>query len=407
MRVQTLLPNALKAEPELMKRSNFLNVCVVADTFPKLSETFIWGQVEGLRRAGVDVTVIADRVAEPIETTRAMDVRQRWGAASQMEPWLRRLPPNLSDRGVTLLDQLFAQKLLGFDAIIAHFGMNGVRVARTGHRTPNFPPLITIFHGFDVGMAARDGTLGQYRPLFSHPGLLLTVNKVFRSILIDSGAPPDRTRVHHLGIRPETIPFRHRSWSDPIRFLSVGRLTEKKGTEIGLRALARLQDDAANRDWRYDIIGDGELRGELEVLTHQLGLTDRVRFLGAQPHSIVRNAMDEADSFLLPSRTAATGDKEGIPIVLMEAMSAGLLVVSTRHSGIPELVRDGETGILADEGDVEDLAEALRKVFEKREALAPLAEAARRTVETEFHADRESSELVEWIEDLAKTRKRS
>jgi len=383
-----------------LKRSTPLSVCVVTDTFPKLSETFILSQIEGLRQAGVAVMVMADHVADPTEETRHLDVRQRWGPLSLIEPHVRRLPPALSDRGVTALDRVFARRLLRFDAVIAHFGMNGVRVARTGHRTPGFPPLITLFHGFDVGMAAHDGTLGQYRPLFSHPGLLLSVNRPFRNTLIDAGAPPERTRVHHLGIRPETIRFRRRDWSCPFRFLSVGRLTEKKGTEIALRALAKIHDDPCGPDWRFDIIGDGELREDLQALSQKLGLADRVQFHGAQPHHAVRTAMAEADGFLLPSRTAATGDKEGIPIVLMEAMAAGLLVVSTRHSGIPELVRDGENGILADEGDVDDLVRALRQVFANRTTLNLLTDAARRTVETQFSADRQSRELVEWIEEL-------
>ncbi len=387
----------------MLNPSKPLSVCVVTDTFPKLSETFVLSQIEGLQQAGVDVHVVADRVAEPSDETRHLNVEPRWGPVSRIEPGVRGLPPRLADRGVTVLDRVFANRLRGVDAVIAHFGMNGVRVARTGHRTPGFPQLITLFHGFDVSMAAQDGTLSQYRPLFSHPGLLLTVNRPFRDTLIAAGAPPDRTRVHHLGIRPETIPFRQREWSGPIRFLSVGRLTEKKGIEIALRALGRLRGADPGLDWHYDIIGDGELRLRLEALSRELGLADRVRFLGAQPHAAVRDAMAEADSFLLPSRTAATGDQEGIPIVLMEAMAAGLLVVSTRHSGIPELVRDGETGLLSDEGDVDDLVQVLRRVFETGDMRDPVVNAARRTVETEFNAERQSAELVGWIEDLAKT----
>ncbi|QFU10355.1 GDP-mannose-dependent alpha-(1-6)-phosphatidylinositol monomannoside mannosyltransferase [Rhodobacteraceae bacterium THAF1] len=387
-----------------MQPSRPLSVCVVTDTFPKLSETFILSQIEELRQSGVQVTVVADHVAPATEETHHLNVVRRWSAASRAEPQVRRLPSRWADRGVTGLDRAFGRRLMGVDAVICHFGMNGVRVARTGHRMSGFPPIITVFHGFDVSMAAQDGTLDQYHPLFTHPGLLLTVNHPFRETLIGAGAPQDRTRVHHLGIRPETIPFRDKDWSAPIRFLSVGRLTEKKGIDVALRALGQLRVDQPDLHWRYDIIGDGDLRDTLEALTRDLNLSELVRFRGAQPHASVREAMAKADSFLLPSRTASTGDQEGIPIVLMEAMSAGLIVVSTRHSGIPELVRDGETGLLADENDVSDLERSLRRVFEDRVALTSMTNAARRTIETEFHADRQNAELVGWVEELARNR---
>ncbi len=380
-----------------------LKVCVVTDTFPKLSETFVRDQIIGLQGAGVDVRVMTDRLSPPLQDTRDIRVARRWGGLSRIEPRLRDLPPTVSDRAITGLDRVFAQKLCGFDAVIAHFGMNGVRVARTGRRTPGFPPLITVFHGFDVGMAAHDGTLGQYRPIFSFPGLLLTVNQTFRDMLVDAGAPPERTRVHHLGIRPEGIPFRRRDWSGRIQFLSVCRLTEKKGIAQALRALAQLKEETPAHDWLYTIIGDGELRGSLEKLAKELGVADRVQFRGALPHEEVRRALSAADAFLLPSLTAATGDMEGIPIVLMEAMAAGLLVVSTRHSGIPELITDGESGLLAAEGDVEDLHHRLAWMMEHRTRLDSIVAQGRRVIETSFHADRQTGELVDWLHELRDT----
>lgn len=220
-----------------------------------------------------------------------------------------------------------------------------------------------------------------------------------------AGAPPEGTRVHHLGIRPETIPFRHRAFSAPIRFLSVGLLTEKKGIGIALQALARPRGSQPALDWHHDIIGDGELRGSLETLARQRVLTDRVTFWGP-PRGAVREAMAGADGLLRPSNPAATGDRQGIPIVLMDAMSAGLLVVSTHHSGIPELVRDGETAILTDEGNPEDLARAVARLSGTPETLQQLTDTARRIVETDFHAKRQARETVRLIEEPAGGRDR-
>ncbi len=390
-----------------MTHRDALKICVFADTFPKLSETFVRDQVIGLRNAGVDVTVVTDRLSAPLDDTDDVFAQRRWGAFSLLEPRLRRLPAALSDRAITGLDRIFARRLCGFDAVIAHFGMNGVRVARTGRRTAGFPPLVTIFHGFDVGMAARDRTLDQYRPLFDFPGLLLTVNNPFRDMLVAAGAPPARTRVHHLGIRSEAIPFRRRTWSGPIRFLSVCRLTEKKGIAQALEALSQLRATAPAQEWRYTIIGDGPLREELVAQADASGLSDRVEFRGAVPHEQVRAALDAADVFLLPSLTAASGDMEGIPIVLMEAMAAGLLVVSSDHSGIPELIAADETGLLAREGDVGDLHQRLVWMMDHRDRLNHIVEAALELVSTAFHADRQSRELVGWLHELKGMRRAS
>ncbi len=106
------------------------------------------------------------------------------------------------------------------------------------------------------------------------------------------------------------------------------------------------------------------LRGELEKLSADLGIAERVQFLGSQPHKVVKNWLARAHVFVLPSVTAQNGDVEGIPVALMEAMAAGLTVVSTRHSGIPELIEHGVGGFLSPERDVEALAANLAWIIE-------------------------------------------
>ncbi len=378
-----------------------MKVCIAVESFPKLSETFILGQALALAERGVEVSVLTDAVlpfAGDAATLRRA-TRLRWGALSHLAPGLRRLPARQADRGRLLLDLAFSRRFAGADAVIAHYGMNGVRLARIGQRRKDFPPILTIFHGFDIGMVQHDGTLNQYEPLFRAPGLLLPVNDVFRRTLLDAGAPPDRTRVHHVGIATDAIPFRSRDWNTPcLRFLSVCRLTEKKGLTHALDALARLKD--IGRDWRYDIIGDGALRPELEAQASRLGLSDRVRFLGGQPHEIVRRHLDDSHVFLQPSVTAANGDVEGIPVALMEAMAAGLIAVATHHSGIPELIADGESGFLAPERDASALATRLQWIIDHPDRLDGIARNARTTVEREFDNARQTDELISLIAGL-------
>ena len=163
-----------------------------------------------------------------------------------------------------------------------------------------------------------------------------------------------------------------------VRLLTVARLVEKKGHAHALRAIARVRDELPSL--RYDVIGDGPLRADLEALAGTLGIADRVHFHGAASSDAVRRAMDDADLFVLPSVTASDGDEEGTPTVLLEAAYRRLPVLSTRHAGIPEMVADGESGVLVAEGDDAALADGLRAMVRSRERWPAMGEAGRRLV---------------------------
>jgi len=153
----------------------------------------------------------------------------------------------------------------------------------------------------------------------------------------------------------------------------------------GLRAVA-----AARRrgiELRYTVIGDGPLRGRLEALAGELGIEDSVSFLGWRLQDAIVEALYDHDVLLAPSITAPDGDQEGIPITLMEAMATGMPVVTTRHSGIPELVEDGVSGLLADEGDYAALADALKRISDSPELARSIGRAARLRVSEIHDAD--------------------
>ncbi|MGO4834875.1 glycosyltransferase, partial [Rhizobiaceae sp. 2RAB30] len=315
-----------------------------------------------------------------------------------------RLPSQLRDKVSTALDATFARHLNGCDVVVAHFGHNGARVARLKKWGVLKPPVVTIFHGYDVGVPIREAGLARYDDLFGHGALCLTVNDYFRRVLIEAGAQEARVAVHHMGIDIAAIPYRWRSWQGvPLELITVCRLAEKKGVEFALRALARVAADPAIH-WRYTIIGDGPLRAELEQLAAELGIAGRVSFLGGLPHSEVKQWLRRAHAFVLPSVTAGNGDIEGIPVALMEAMAAGLAVVSTRHSGIPELIEDGRTGFLAPERDVETLADRLAWIAAHPEACEQIAAAARAKVEADFNAESLDEEFAGIVTRLAETR---
>lgn len=388
-----------------------MKIGVVVDRFPSLSETFVLDQVNALLERGFEVGVICNENAlgqfggERNRRILADNTVCWWGGAGRLRPYLRKWSGPLWDKSSTAIDVLFAEKLRGFDVIIAHFGNNGLRVARAMKKRKINVPLVTIFHGNDVGVPLHDGTLWRYRPVFERGGLQLTVNEVFRKALIGEGASPDRVLVHHMGVRTDEIEYAwHAREKDTLKVISVCRLTEKKGIEYALRALTALSKTHAGIGWHYTIIGSGELMDALQRLAAELGIADRVIFAGARPHDEVKRLLREADLFLLPSITASDGDVEGIPVALMEAMAAGLTVVSTRHSGIPELIEDGKTGFLAPEKDIEELAGKLAWIAQNPAECERISLAARKKVEADFNAETLADNLAQILTRLAETR---
>ena len=191
----------------------------------------------------------------------------------------------------------------------------------------------------------------------------VTCTAVNARYLSDLAPEPERVELVYHGLdfsrfpKPRTRPARDgRDPDDPVRLLSVGRAVAKKGYDVLIEALAALSPDS---HWRLVHIGGGELAGALKARAAEAGLCDRIDWRGAQDQAAVIEAYLDADLFVLPSRIAAGGDRDGLPNVLMEAQATGLACLSTGVSAIPELITDGETGRLVEPEDVAGLAEAL------------------------------------------------
>jgi colanic acid/amylovoran biosynthesis glycosyltransferase len=151
---------------------------------------------------------------------------------------------------------------------------------------------------------------------------------------------------------------------------------------------------------RYAIVGDGPLRARLEAEVAARGLGDVVQLRGAMPHLEVRDLIARSHLLLAPSVVAADGDEEGLPTVIKEAMAVGLPVVATRHSGIPEIVIDGETGRLVAERDDEALAGAVRDLLAARERWGAYAASGRAHVEREYDIETLNDRLVELLRGM-------
>lgn len=185
--------------------------------------------------------------------------------------------------------------------------------------------------------------------------------------------------VIHCGVNPDAYAFdpRDAPMEGPVQVICVGSLEEYKGHKYLLEGLGAPELERL----RVRFVGEGPLRDDLERLARELGVSDRVEWMGELDEVGVADLLAQSDLFVLPSVVGAGGQMEGLPMAIVEALASGVAVVSTRLSAIPEVIEDGTTGFLAAPADAESLVDAIQK------ALRPTAidhEAGRRLVESEF-----------------------
>jgi glycosyltransferase involved in cell wall biosynthesis len=209
-------------------------------------------------------------------------------------------------------------------------------------------------------------------------------------------APEARTKIglvyHGLDLSRFPMPMARVNASGTTRILSVGRAVSKKGFDTLLRAVALLPREIG---WHFTHVGGGAERAKLEALAATLGIAARVTWIGARSQDEVLALYRQADIFVLASRIAADGDRDGLPNVLMEAQSQEVACIATRVSAIPELISDGETGLLVDPDDPGALAVAIEKLIREPELRRQLAEAGARRVRAELDHERAIGALVQ------------
>jgi colanic acid/amylovoran biosynthesis glycosyltransferase len=206
-----------------------------------------------------------------------------------------------------------------------------------------------------------------------------------------NGRLPKRPEVVHCGVNLNDFAFMPAKREGRL-IVSVGRLDEIKGFRYLIGACKVLAD--ASIDVECRIIGQGEFRPKLEEQIQAVGLTDRVILMGTCNQQQVREWVKKATLFVLPSVQAVDGNMDGIPVALMEAMALGTPVISTRVSGIPELIEHQVTGLLSEPGNVEQLANDIRELLARPDYRHQLALAARQKVEAEFNCRKEAEKLA-------------
>lgn len=218
---------------------------------------------------------------------------------------------------------------------------------------------------------------------------IVCISEFHREFFLKEGARPERLHVVYCGIDPSVFVMRElrkRGDGEPIEILSSGRLVEKKGFSDLIRTCAILRDRGFS--FHCTIGGSGELEEALRDEIRQLGLDEWVALTGeALKQEKIPEFMESGDVYCLPCVWASDNDVDGLPQMLMEAMACGVPVISTRLVGIPDLVIDGETGLLVEPGQPERIADAIEKMTGDRASAARMSRAARKLIEETFNLE--------------------
>ncbi|HBA5913616.1 colanic acid biosynthesis glycosyltransferase WcaL [Escherichia coli] len=397
--------------------------------FPLSSETFVLNQITAFIDMGFEVEIVALQKGDTENTHAAwtkynLAARTRWlqdeptgkvaklrHRASQTLRGIHRKNTwqalNLKRYGAEsrnlILSAICGKVATPFraDVFIAHFGPAGVTAAKLRELGVIRGKIATIFHGIDISSReVLNHYTPEYQQLFRRGDLMLPISDLWAGRLQKMGCPREKIAVSRMGVdmtrfspRPVKAP------ATPLEIISVARLTEKKGLHVAIEACRQLKEQGVA--FRYRILGIGPWERRLRTLIEQYQLEDVVEMPGFKPSHEVKAMLDDADVFLLPSVTGADGDMEGIPVALMEAMAVGIPVVSTLHSGIPELVEADKSGWLVPENDARALAQRLAAFSQlDTDELAPVVKRAREKVEHDFNQQVINRELASLLQAL-------
>jgi len=397
-------------------------VAFVLKGYPRLSETFIAQEIAALERRGLEILIVSLRrptdarrhpvhdeiraallylpeylYREPLRVFRSwIHLRKSKHYGETRNTWLRDLARDPTPNRIRRFGQalVLAHELpADVKRLHAHFLHTPASVTRYAAQLRGLAWTGSA-HAKDIWttpewekreklascewlVTCTAANLAHLEPL-APPG---RVALVYHGLDLSRFSPQEKNSTRRDGRDP----------ADPVIILSVGRLVEKKGTEVLLEALARLP---ATLHWRLVHAGGGPLKGRLEARARALGIAARVEWRGARTQTELLAEYRAADLFALASRVARDGDRDGLPNVLAEAQSQGLASVATKISGIPELIEHGRTGLLVAPGSPEEFSRALQELIADPARRVAFGEAGRQRVSEKFGLEKNIAQLA-------------
>ncbi len=393
--------------------------------FPILSETFVVNDIRGLEALGHDVTAIAlgdadpATVGNPNYTIKGKTIRVKglgaplWRKVQKLisrshlsRKYGDRFTTRFNTKPADMPEELWQDRLawdaaihqiddLHLDFLHVHFAMRQLLLGYHASRLLDIPLGCTL--------PAHDiftNPLTKFFPqLLAQCSFAITVSQYNKEAIrkLAPNLDPQKIHVQANGIDVKLFQPRFHDPDSPFRFAAVGRLVEIKAFHILIEAAGILAK--RRRDFTIDIIGDGPFRQHLEHRIHDLNIENEVQLLGPRDHSFIANWLPDQDSLILPCVIAKDGNRDGMPMVLREAMACGLPVISTQLLGLHETVTP-ETGLLVRPDDPASLADGMEHILNLSHAVyRTMANAARARAESLFSLEHQVGLLSKWIQD--------
>ena len=393
-----------------------MRVGYVLKRFPRYSETFVVTEVLAHEAAGWEVEIFSlrppndthfqDLLAKvrapvrylPSEGTRPVDF---WAALQDARAlpiaWTALDAARGEPAGDVYQALLLALEVRrrGIEHLHAHFATVAATVARLAARMAGVPFTFTA-HAKDI--YHETVRPDDVRRKLAEASAVVTVSDFNLAYLRETYGPAAAgvRRVYN-GLDLDRFPYREPRVRPP-RVVSVGRLVEKKGFDVLIEAASLLAERGV--DFTVDIVGSGELDEDLRRQVGARGLAARVRLPGPRPQAEIARVVAEAAAFAAPCVVGRDGNRDGLPTTLLEAMALGTPCVSTDVTGIPEIVRHGETGLVVPQNDAAALAGALERLLADPELRCRLAQRARRRIEDDFDARRNGARMRQIVSEI-------
>jgi glycosyltransferase involved in cell wall biosynthesis len=410
---------------------NNLEIAYVLFRFPHLTETFIAEEIHKIQNKGVKLQLYSllqpvNELVHPISMELLPQVRYApgilhpliWGAQFHFltkvgRKYFRLLwllltqpSPNFSTylkRLVVFLKAVWLAKELeqtSVQLIHTHFAWLSSGASMVVSQLLDLPFTVTA-HAFDI-YSQKNDLLNLTTSLADR---VITISEYNKQAILDRNKFLDSNKIEVIrcGIDLDLfLPKSEISDNQILQITSVGSLIEKKGHEYLISACAKLA--AKGVDFRCVIVGEGHLRNSLQALIEELKLEDMVTLVGAQAQTWVRDRLSRTDMFVLACVVEGEGERDGIPVAMMEALATGIPVISTTVSGIPELIKHEKTGLLVPQRNVDALTDAIACMAQSDELAQFVSQEGRSVIEKEYDISKNVSRLIEFFQMVVEER---
>lgn len=397
-----------------------LKIAYIGPEIPALSATFIYNEILHLEKNSLDIVPISvHRPISPAEGDEVTALKEKTHYLYNDSKWLLFLSniKHLLKHPLNYLSTLLMA--LGDSiktGIFSHIGMgilyrfivasrlseiitiNGCRHlhAQFAHIPTDIAMYASLLSEIPFSFTSHANDLFErgwlLKEKVERARFSITISKYNRDFLVKKGAPKEKIHIIHCGVDSGSFNPHIRELLNEIpKIGTVGRMVEKKGFDTLIDACEILKKK--KQSFHLEIAGAGPLFNDLQRQIINKNLSEEISLIGPLPHASIPDWLKKKDIFVLPCKKDKQGDMDGIPVVLMEAMAMGVPVISSRISGIPELVEDGITGLLIDEDDPEALSLSMAKIISDKHMRGMITKNAIKKVKQEFELSKNVTHL--------------